>query len=79
MKDEGKPLPFNKKPLGENNLITEDYQKPTPITVQMPVGNADKMEDIQNKTVLITIVGMCFLLYELLKKAQDKVQVVSKF
>ena len=65
----------SKDPYGQDLL----KQKPTPITVSVPTGDSDLLEDIQRNTIGLTIFGMLFLLFEIKRKSNDKVLENSKF
>lgn len=45
--------------------------KPPAITVLVPTGDSNKLEEIQRNTISLTIFGMAFILYEIVRKSKD--------
>lgn len=49
------------------------YLGPMPLKVKVPLGDSNKLEEIQYSTVSLTIFGMLFLIREIYNKSGEKV------
>ena len=57
--------------------ILTDNKRPDDIVVKMPIGDSDKLEQIQFETITLTIMGMLFLVREIYMKSQEKTREYS--
>lgn len=55
------------------------YKGPEQLFVDMPVGDSDKLEQVQLQTIGITVLGMLVLLREVYVKSGEKVHQDSNF
>ena len=71
-----KAMPFSPK---LEDLLVERvgdrfrYKGPAKLIAKMPVGDSDDLPRIQLQTVSLTLIGMLFLIYEIIRKSSEKV------